>query len=257
MNKLIICAAVVIVIVCAVVVFLSLQYTPPSAAGYKISGYVKSGGTALSGATVTLGGSTTTTDANGYYEFTGLTGNNSYALSISKTGYESYSGTVQLGTEDKVVSEITLKSTEVAMPLTEIKSALATMESVSADNVEIYFCVLADESDNYAAGAVINERDSVVFIYTQSTGGIVEENNYAPTTPDGIAGMDIVVTKQPISRWTGYKIVPSDFVQKGAAYSFNFYDGYDSILKMWGFGIANINAAGNIPDENMSHTWIA
>jgi hypothetical protein len=218
MNKLIICAAVVIVIVCAVVVFLSLQYTPPSAAGYKISGYVKTGGTALSGATVTLDASTTTTDANGYYEFTGLTGNNSYALSISKTGYESYSGTVQLETEDKVISDITLKSTEVAMPLTEIKSALATRESVSTDNVEIYFCDPADDSDNYAAGAVINRQYSVVFFYTQSTGGIVEENMYTPTA-DEIAGMNIVVTKQPTSRWiVDSKIVPFNIVNKGAAY---------------------------------------
>jgi len=257
MNKLIVCAVVVVAIVCVVAVFLGLQYTPSSAGGYKISGYVKSGGTALSGATVTLGGSTATTDANGYYEFTGLTGSSSYTLSISKTGYESYSGTVQLGTEDKVVSDITVKSVEAEMPLTEIKSALATRESVSADNVEVYFCVLADESDNYATGAVINEQDSVVFIYTESTGGIVEENSYTPTTAAELAGMDIVVTKQPISRWTGYKVVPLDISSKGTGYSFNYYDGYDSILKMWGFGTANINSSGNIPDENMTHTWIA
>jgi len=256
MNKLIICAAVVIVIVCAVVVFLAVQYTPPSAAGnYKISGNVKTSGAALSGATVTLNAQTTTTDANGYYEFTGLAGNSSYTLSVSKSGYENYSGTVQVGTGNTAVSDITLKATEVTAPSAAIKSALATMESTSSENVDIYFSMPASESDNFAVGAVVNRRVSVVFIYTESTGGISVENRYVPTTADELAGMNIIVTKQPLSRYvTNSKIVPSNFVKKGAAYSFNYYDGYYPYINQWGFGTANINASGDIPEENMTHT---
>jgi hypothetical protein len=57
---------------------------------YSISGQVTTGGTGLSGATVTLGGaasSTTTTDASGNYAFSGLV-NGSYTLTVAKVGYD-------------------------------------------------------------------------------------------------------------------------------------------------------------------------
>ncbi len=56
---------------------------------YFISGSVTSGGSSLSGATMTLSGAgarTAMTDANGNYSFTGLT-NGSYTITPNKTGY--------------------------------------------------------------------------------------------------------------------------------------------------------------------------
>jgi inhibitor of cysteine peptidase len=56
---------------------------------YSISGTVTSGGSALSGVTMTLSGgaaATTTTDASGNYTFVGLV-NGSYTVTPSKTGY--------------------------------------------------------------------------------------------------------------------------------------------------------------------------
>ena len=56
---------------------------------YSISGQVTTGGTGLSGATVTLGGAaslTRTTDANGNYEFSVLA-NGNYTLTAAKEGY--------------------------------------------------------------------------------------------------------------------------------------------------------------------------
>lgn len=246
-------AAIVVIIICAVVIYLRTQYAP---AGYKISGYVKTDGTALPGATVTVGGKSATTDSNGYYEITGLEGNKSYTLTVSKLGYESYSATIQLGTQDKQLDEIILKILEVEMPLTAIRNALAIREGVPVDNVELYFCVKAAETDNFAIGAIINNRKSIVFFYIESTNTITAENEYTATTSDEQAVMDKFVVKKPISKFTGHKIVPFTFVKRGTAYSFNYYDGYDMYLRRWGFGTANMDAAGNIPPENMTHSWI-
>jgi hypothetical protein len=71
--------------------------------------------------------------------------------------------------------------------------------------------------------------------------------------------MNIVTTKQPISRYPpGHKIVPMDFVNRGAEwlkYSFNYYDSY-TILGTWGFGTAYIDAAGDIPENEMTHAFV-
>lgn len=247
-------AVVIIVIVCAVAVYLGTQYAPPPAETYKISGYAKTDTTALSGATVTLDGKSTTTDANGYYEFTGLEANKSYELAVSISGYESYSETVQLGTEDKQVSDITLK--EVEMPLTEIKNAIASREGVSSDNVSLYFCVQAAPTDNFAVGAVISERTSVVFIYTESTSTIAEENKYTATTSDEIQGMSALAAKETLSRFTGNRIVPFDMVKTDGAYNFNYYDGWKGLyLPGWGYGDATLDENGEV--ALISHGWIA
>jgi hypothetical protein len=68
---------------------------------YKIFGWVKSEGVPIANAQVTLDGRSTTTDENGYYEFTGLGGNRSYTIEVSAEGYESYSKTVSVGTADE------------------------------------------------------------------------------------------------------------------------------------------------------------
>ncbi len=247
-------AGVVIVAVCVVV---AVYFVVKPAKTYKISGYVKTDGVALAGATVTLDGKSAVTDVNGYYEFTSLEGSKSYSLSVTKSRYESHSETIQLGVEDKQVSEITLKAVAVEMPLTEITSALASREGVPADNVELYFCVQAAENDNFAVGAVISEQTSIVFIFTKSTNGIAVENEpYTATTSDERQAMSILVYKKPLSRFTGRKIVPFNFVKLNNTYSFDYYDGYDMYLRRWGFGSAILDASGNIPEENMTHSWI-
>ena len=68
---------------------------------YKVYGQVKCEGVALANAQVTLDGRSTTTDENGYYEFTGLEGNRSYTLTVSAEGYESHSETISVGTADE------------------------------------------------------------------------------------------------------------------------------------------------------------
>ncbi len=250
-------AVVVIIVVGVVAVYFVMQYAP--AAAYKVSGYVKTDGTALPGVSVTLDGKSATTDANGYYEFTGLEGDKSYTLVVSKSGYESYSANIQVGTQDKVVDEISLKTEEIAMPLAAIRSALATREGVSTSSVELYFCVQAAETDNYAVGAVIDNQKSIVFIYVESTSTIVVENEDDMTTSDEQEAMAKFIVKKPLSRVTGHKMVPFNFVKKGNAYSFNYYDGWEGPYpwtRYWGFGVATMDADGNIPENNMTHTWI-
>lgn len=246
---------------CAVVVYLGTQYVPPGvvtpAATYKISGYVYTGGTPLSGVDITLDGQSDTTDANGYYEFTGLEGNKSYSLATSKSGYESSSVAVQLGTQDKQAEDITLKTAEITLPLAAIKSALATQEGVSTDNVELYFTVQAAQTDNYATGAVINRQKSMVIFYLESTAGITIVDNYTAETPDEQAAMENLAEKQILSRYShGYRIVPFNIVKQDSTYTFDYYDDYDMWLKRWGFGTAVIDENGDVPEENMIHSWI-
>jgi hypothetical protein len=79
---------------------------------HKIYGYVKSEGTPIVGAQVTLDGKSTTTDENGYYEFTGLEENMSYTVEVSAVGYESYSKAVYVGTADNQL-DVSLVKVEV------------------------------------------------------------------------------------------------------------------------------------------------
>jgi hypothetical protein len=90
---------------------------------YKVFGWVKSEGVPVANAQVVLDGQPTTTDENGYYEFTGLEGNRSYELTVSAEGYEAYSETVSVGAADvqcdisltKVVAGVDISSIAIAM----------------------------------------------------------------------------------------------------------------------------------------------
>lgn len=252
-----------------VVVYLGTRYAPPEVVvpptpTYKISGYVKTDGIALSDVAVTLDGKSTFTNLNGYYEFTGLAGNASYTLTVSKAGYESYEGGVQLGTENKVVPDITLKAISIVLPETEIRGVLATRENVPADNVEIYFCVPAEdvENENFAAGAVVSNQKSIVFIYNKTTDGITTiENEYTATTSDALQGMSIIALKDVTSPFAQdylgrthiNKIVPSSIVKTDNTYTFNYYDGYNIYFNQWGHGTAIIDE--NMEVELISHVW--
>ncbi len=258
-------AVVVIVIVSVVAVYLGMQYVTPTADTYKISGYVKTDGVALSGAAVTLDGESTTTNSDGYFEFTGLEGNKSYSLSVSKSGYESYNATIQLGTQDLQVSEISLKAEEVAMPLAAIKSVIATRESVSTDNVEVYFCVPSErvENENFATGVVVSDQKSIVFIYNQTTGTITVENEYTATTSDELQAMSTIVLKDVTSPYAqdhlGHfnvnKIVPFGIVKTDGSYTFNYYDGYvEYPVDLWGHGTATLDENGEV--TFITHEWI-
>jgi hypothetical protein len=98
------------------------------------------------------------------------------------------------------------KPSSLEMPIEEITSALATSEGVSADNIEIQFCVLASATDNdyFAAGAIITNNKSVVFLFENSTKQITEENSH--TASDGEVQAMAIVEKQ-LSKWTGNKIL--------------------------------------------------
>lgn len=256
MTNLIVVAVLVVIVVGAVAVYLAMR--GPGAATYKVSGYVKTEGTALPDATVTIDGKSAVTDSNGYYEITGLEGNKSYTLSVSKNNYTSTSVAVSVGSQDAQVSDIGLKA-GTTLPLTAIKSALATLAHASADNVDICFCDIAAQTDNYAVGAVVNRQKSYVFFYQESTSGITVENEYTATGA-ALTAMATITLKNVTSRFTSYnkinKIVPFDISQKGAAYSFNYFDGYDGILQRWGFGTANLDNNQDIPDNMMTHSWI-
>ena len=224
---------------------------------YDVSGYIKTGGTGLEGATVALDGQTTTTDENGYYSFTGLAGSTNYTITVAKTGYQSQTSNVQVNSQNVTVTEIDLKVETVSMPTANAKVAIET--ETGGSEADIYFIMPAAETDYYAVGAVIDSNKSVVGIYRDSTGEFTIENEYSATTTDQQAGMAILIEKQIISRFiTNYdaRIVPFNIVKTGTTYTFDYFDGYNGPVSQWGFGTGVIDETGNVPEDQMTHTWI-
>lgn len=84
----------------------------PAERVYRISGYIKSKGVPVAGATVTVDGKSTTTGDNGYYKISGLEGNKSYNLMVSATGYGTYNGSVPVGTADNALADISITKAE-------------------------------------------------------------------------------------------------------------------------------------------------
>jgi PKD repeat protein len=79
----------------------------------QISGTVTSSatGTPITGATVTLtGGATTTTDQNGDYTFSGLTGGQAYTVTVSATGYTTEAASVSPATGTTATASVALPS---------------------------------------------------------------------------------------------------------------------------------------------------
>jgi hypothetical protein len=102
----------------------------------KISGYVKSERTPIVGAQVTLDGKSTTTDENGYYEFTGLEENMSYTVEVSAAGYESYSKAVYVGTADNQL-DVSLVKAEVTPAPTYKVFGWVKSEGVPVANAQV------------------------------------------------------------------------------------------------------------------------
>lgn len=154
----------------------------------------------------------------------------------------------------------------IEMPLTQVKAAVATRESASQDNVEVYFCVQAEriENDNFAAGVVVNSQKSIVLIYDNGTGTIVSvENEYTASTSDEIQAMSTLVLKGTTSpyaqnclgSYNTNKIVPFGITKNGTTYSFSYYDGYNmDPLNQWGQGTAELYDNGEV--SILTHFWV-
>lgn len=141
------------------------------------------------------------------------------------------------------------KTPSLEMPIEEITSALATMEGVSADNIELQFCTLASATDNdhFAAGAIITNNKSVVFLFENSTKQITEENSY---TASGGEVQAVAIIEKQLSKWTGNKIVPIWFESITGGYRFKYYDGYSAKFQRWLWGI------GKVYLDNRSVEWV-
>jgi len=153
----------------------------------------------------------------------------------------------------------------VEMPLARVRSAVASREDVSQDNVEVYFCVPAEliENENFAVGVVVNDQKSIVFLYDNSTNEITVENEYTASPGDELQAMSIIILKDVTSpfaqdhlgRFNVNKIVPFGIVKVGNTYELNYYDGYTGYpVNSWGYGSA-------VLDENeqvsiINHAWI-
>ena len=104
-----------------------------------VNGTVKDSlGAAVEGATVTLDGKTTTTDVNGIFSFTDI-GPGSYTLNVSKSGFKSYSASIEVKAGETTEVSVTLEylkgtvagvvKDQTGLP---IEGAAVTLDSSSA-----------------------------------------------------------------------------------------------------------------------------
>lgn len=169
------------------------------------------------------------------------------------------------GGENENQPPVTPEKPTLEMPLARVKSAIASSEGVSQDSVEVYFCVLAEdvENENFAAGVVVNNQKSIVFIYDNLTNEVVVENEYTAGTTDEQQAMSTIALKDVTSpyaqdhlgRFSINKIVPFGIVKVGNTYTFSYYDGYAIYpVDLWGHGSAVIDASGEV--SFVTHEWI-
>jgi len=167
--------------------------------------------------------------------------------------------------EEQVTPQASGKST-VEMPLARVRAAVASIKGVPQENVEVYFCVPAEliENENFAAGVVVSNKESIVFIYDNSTDTIITplENEYAATTIDELQAMSVIALKDVTSPYAqdhlGHfntnKIVPFGIAKVGNSYTFYYYDGYAANpLDLWGHGRA-VFENGQV--SFTTHEWI-
>lgn len=176
------------------------------------------------------------------------------------------SQTTTTTTQTTTATTTTPEKPTVEMPLTRVKSAVASREGVSQDNVEIYFCVPAEliENENFAVGVVVNNQKSIVFLYDNSTNEITTvENEYTASTSDELQAMSKIILKDVTSpfaqdhlgRFNVNKIVPFGIVKVGNTYTFNYYDGYAGYpVNSWGYGRAILDENDQV--EIVNHAWI-
>lgn len=140
------------------------------------------------------------------------------------------------------------KPSSLEMPVEEVTSALSTMEGVPVENIELQFCVLASATDNdhFAAGAIITNNKSVVFLFDNITKQISVENSYIAT---GNEVQAVAIIKKQLSKWTGNKVVPGWFQSVTGGYTFKYYDGYSARFQRWLLGIGTVNL------DNRSVVW--
>ena len=139
-------------------------------------------------------------------------------------------------------------SEEIAMPIEEIKEALAVLEGVGVEDIEIAFCEPATmEGDLFAVGAIVDTTKSIVFLYDPATHQITIEYEYVAMTGDEISALSCA-SKQT-SKWTGNLIVPCDIVEEEGLYNFRYYDGYYSVLSRWSYGW------GTVDIEELTVEW--
>jgi len=240
----------------------TVTMTPPSGSDFDLYLYdtnqssadSSSGGG--SGETETVEG--TASDSGYFYiDVFHWTESGNYSMTVTITGGGSTTTTTTTTTPPE--------KPPVEMPLARVKSAVASREGVSQDNVEIYFCVPAEliENENFAVGVVVNDQKSIVFLYDNSTNEITVENEYTASTGDELQAMTTIILKNVTSpyaqdhlgRFNVNKIVPFGIVKVGSTYTFNYYDGYAGYpVNSWGYGRA-------VLDENMevsivNHAWI-
>ena len=129
-----------------------------------------------------------------------------------------------------------MKVEEIEIPLSAIASAIATEAGASVSDVTLYFTAQAAETDNFAAGAVIDTNESMVVFYVESTGTLTVAYQYTAVTSDEQAGMAILAQKQVLSKFSGNRMVPFYMTKVGDTYEFEYFDTYQGFTEFWGSG---------------------
>ncbi|HDI13012.1 MAG TPA: hypothetical protein ENF64_02735 [Hadesarchaea archaeon] len=132
-----------------------------------------------------------------------------------------------------------------------IKLALGEKKGISTEKIDIQFYVSTENQDLIAAGAVIDNRGSVLLFY-DSISREVSIYLDAEAENEEIAAA-WAICSQITSEWSGKKLVPHGFskVEDQNAYHFMYVDDYLPEWTKWSMGMAMINM------DNQEITWVS
>jgi len=111
------------------------------ASGYKVTFTIKEGTNLLSGADVTFKGTTKTTAADGIAEFSGISAETGITFTVSKTGYKTENGTIDVVSSD-VSKEVVMTAKSNDATLSTLTVSTGTLSPVFASGTLTYTVVL-------------------------------------------------------------------------------------------------------------------
>lgn len=101
-----------------------------STASVSISGIVSESSVGLSGVSINIGGSGTTTNASGYYFVSGLAENTTHTVIASKDSYNTNSLDVAVTTSDITNADISLSKTSLAGFMSKITQCVTSITAM-------------------------------------------------------------------------------------------------------------------------------
>lgn len=187
----------------------------------QISGTVTASatGTPIAGATVTLtGGASTTTDANGNYSFSGLTGGANYTVTVSATGYTTEAASVSPATGTTAAASVALPSASGSCATGGLTTSTQIQSGVTNgppnNQTETDYTYIDGSGNGWRVGAIPGYGGANIAMWYEVDGCTVgpTQTSLDTTSPSDLAHD---YTQSPSNNFVGSENSPYTEVQMG------------------------------------------